>query len=88
MTATPFQLESLNYQTDAVDAVVRVFDGTPKTQVHELAGRGIAMAVCSTSGAFATFATLTEQARSRRKKGDKAYQTTSCEAAQRQNLRW
>ena len=38
MTATPFQLESLNYQTDAVDAVVRVFDGTPKTQVHELAG--------------------------------------------------
>ena len=38
MTATPFQLESLTYQTDAVDAVVRVFDGTPKTQVHELAG--------------------------------------------------
>jgi hypothetical protein len=38
MTAPHFQLESLPYQTDAVDAVVRVFDGTPKTQVHELAG--------------------------------------------------
>lgn len=54
---------------------------------YSIGDGGIAMAVCSTSGAFATFATLTEQARSRRKKGDKAYQTTSCEAAQRQNLR-
>ena len=38
MTPPHFQLESLAYQSDAVDAVVRVFDGTPKTQVHELAG--------------------------------------------------
>jgi restriction endonuclease len=38
MSVPHFQLESLAYQTDAVDAVVRVFDGTPKTQVHELAG--------------------------------------------------
>ena len=38
MTAPHFQLESLPYQTDAVDAVVRVFDGTPKTLAHEQAG--------------------------------------------------
>ena len=38
MTAPHFQLESLPNQTEAVDAVVRVFDGTPKTQVHQLAG--------------------------------------------------
>ena len=38
MTTIAFQLESLAYQTDAVHAVVHVFDGTPKTQVHEMAG--------------------------------------------------
>ena len=38
MSTPYFQLESLAYQTDAVDAVVRVFDGTPKTQLHEIAG--------------------------------------------------
>jgi len=38
MTAPHFQLESLAYQTDAVDAVVHVFDGTPKTQAYEQAG--------------------------------------------------
>jgi type III restriction enzyme len=32
MSATSFQLESLSYQTAAVDAVVRVFGGTVKTQ--------------------------------------------------------
>lgn len=37
MTTVAFQLESLAYQTDAVHAVVHVFDGTPKAQVHELA---------------------------------------------------
>jgi hypothetical protein len=38
MTTAHFQLESLTYQTDAVDTVVRVFDGTPKTQAYEQAG--------------------------------------------------
>lgn len=39
MTTVAFQLESLAYQTDAVNAVVHVFDGTPKAQVHELEGK-------------------------------------------------
>ena len=38
MTAPHFKLESLSYQTDAVDAVVRVFDGTTKPQAYEQAG--------------------------------------------------
>jgi adenine-specific DNA-methyltransferase len=38
MTAPHFKLESLFYQTDAVDAVVRVFDGTTKPQAYEQAG--------------------------------------------------
>jgi adenine-specific DNA-methyltransferase len=38
MTAPHLKLESLSYQTDAVDAVVRVFDGTTKPQAYELAG--------------------------------------------------
>jgi type III restriction enzyme len=33
-----FQLESLPYQVDAVDAVVKVFDGTPRPAAHDLAG--------------------------------------------------
>lgn len=33
-----FQLESLPYQTDAVDAVVQVFEGTPKPTTPELVG--------------------------------------------------
>jgi len=33
-----FQLESLPYQTDAVDAAVQVFEGTPKPATPELAG--------------------------------------------------
>lgn len=33
-----FQLESLSYQTDAVDSVVRVFEGTPKPTAADLAG--------------------------------------------------
>lgn len=36
----PFHLESLSYQTDAVDAVVRVFDGTaPSPKSHWLGNR-------------------------------------------------
>ncbi|MFM7801270.1 MAG: DEAD/DEAH box helicase family protein, partial [Limnohabitans sp.] len=38
MTTPLFRLESLAYQNDAVDAVVKVFEGTPKAHVHELAG--------------------------------------------------
>ena len=38
MTTPHFQLESLTYQTDAVDAVIRVFEGTTKPQAYELAG--------------------------------------------------
>jgi restriction endonuclease len=38
MAINPFKLEYLNYQRDAVDAVVRVFDGTPKTPAHEAVG--------------------------------------------------
>lgn len=38
MAANPFQLESLSYQTDAVEAVVRVFDGTPRAAAHDGAG--------------------------------------------------
>ncbi len=33
-----FQLESLPYQTDAVEAVVRVFEGTPKAAAYEQVG--------------------------------------------------
>lgn len=33
-----FQLESLSYQTDAVESVVRVFEGTPKPAEADLAG--------------------------------------------------
>jgi type III restriction enzyme len=33
-----FQLESLSYQTDAVESVVRVFEGTPKPAAVDLAG--------------------------------------------------
>ncbi len=35
---TCFQLESLTYQTEAVEAVVRVFQGTPRPATPELAG--------------------------------------------------
>lgn len=38
MTASPFRLESLPYQSDAVQAVVDVFKGMPRTPAHELAG--------------------------------------------------
>lgn len=38
MTEPHFSLESLAYQTDAVDAVVNVFHGTPSPTAHELAG--------------------------------------------------
>jgi len=38
MTTSTFQLESLSYQTGAVDAVVNVFDGTPAPAAHEQAG--------------------------------------------------
>ena len=37
-THAVFQLESLSYQSEAVDAVVRVFDGTPRPATPELAG--------------------------------------------------
>ncbi len=33
-----FQLESLSYQTDAVESVVRVFEGSPKPAAADLAG--------------------------------------------------
>jgi type III restriction enzyme len=33
-----FQLESLSYQTDAVESVVRIFEGTPKPAAADLAG--------------------------------------------------
>ncbi len=35
---TAFRLESLAYQTDAVEAVVGAFEGTPKPDTPELAG--------------------------------------------------
>jgi hypothetical protein len=35
---TAFHLESLAYQTDAVEAVVGAFEGTPKPEIPELAG--------------------------------------------------
>lgn len=38
MIPSIFQLESLGYQTDAVEAVVRVFDGTSKSSQPELVG--------------------------------------------------
>lgn len=38
MSTTSFQLESLSYQTEAVEAVVRVFEGTPKAQAHDVTG--------------------------------------------------
>ncbi len=38
MTAQNFQLESLAYQNDAVEAVLRVFKGTQPPNAHELAG--------------------------------------------------
>ncbi len=38
MTSPTFHLESLPYQTDATEAVVRVFEGTPRPGVDELAG--------------------------------------------------
>ncbi len=38
MTAPNFHLESLPYQTDAVEAVIRVFEGTPRPPAYELAG--------------------------------------------------
>ena len=33
-----FQFESLSYQSDAVDSVVRVFEGTPLAAAADLAG--------------------------------------------------
>ena len=33
-----FQLESLSYQNDAVDSVVRVFEGTTRSAAADLAG--------------------------------------------------
>ena len=37
-TVSPFTLESLAYQSEAVEAVVRVFDGTPRPAPQALAG--------------------------------------------------